>query len=362
MKFMGEIDDYESLIWTRRYQEPGEFQITALATEDTVSLLKNGFFVWVRGEAECAMIESVSLSETEEGAVVEASGRFTTALFDFRRIIGKPWRYRATAEKAFKALIEACSAIFSDDDGVTLKFADPPEGSTSIQLEATYRNLLSYLTRLAKSLAVGIRLRPDFTNKTMTFEAYAGKDTNVVFSTGYENLYSCEWEEDRQEYRNVCYVTAGKLDASPGDMDAFTALVVGEETSAGLLRRETRVESKASRQPDEDEAEYDEDGEILPIPEWQFLQIMREDGTKALEQDHIIAESAECEVDHEKPFVYGTDWDLGDTVILRRPEWELNERKRVVEVNIVCEQGKTTITPVLGDPLPETIEWEDSDG
>ena len=350
MKFMGEIDDYSSLTWTRKWQEPGEFSVTAIATPENVDLLKNGFFTWVRGEAECAFIESVVIKENNDGTTVEASGRFSTALFEYRRIKGTPYRYRARAEAGFRAMIQACTPIFSKEDGIGLILTEPPEGNTPVDLQATYRCLLSYLTRLAKMLAVGIRLRPDFVNKTQTFEVYRGKDTPVILSDLYDNLLNLEYSEERKDYCNLCYVIAGSEDER-------TIETVGDDTLTGLDRREILFESRASRQAEEDDPDADEDG---LIPEGRYRELLREDGRNELEK-HIVCESAECEVDYEKPFAYGVDWDLGDTVILRRRAWDLDERKRVSEISIVTEKGVTKVIPTLGDPLPETIEWEDSD-
>ena len=350
MLFMGEIDDYSSLTWTRRWQEPGEFSVTAIATHENVILLKTGFFVWIRGEAECGFIESVIIKENNDGTTVEASGRFAEGLFAFRRIKGTPYRYRARAEAGFRAMIQACAPLFAKEDGIGLILTEPPEGNTKVEMQATYRCLLTYLTRLAKMLAMGFRLRPDFVNKTMTFEVYKGEDTPVILSDRYENLLNLEYSEERKDYANICYVIAGSEDER--DIE-----IVGDDSLAGLDRRETIYESRASRTAEEDDPDADEEGEI---PEWRYRDLLREDGRNELE-NHIVNESSECEVDYEKPFVYGKDWDLGDTVILRRREWDLDERKRVSEVSIVTENGVTKVIPTLGDPLPETIEWEDSD-
>lgn len=341
MRFMGEIGDYSSLVWTPRFQEPGEFSVAALATEENCRLLTAGSFAWVRGEKECALIESIAIEEDEDGSEIQASGRFASALMDKRRIRGKPYTYAGAAEAAFAPLFSACMPLFSQEDGITFLLSDAPEGHTPVRFQATYRSLLSYVQRLCKTLGRGFRLRPDFSRRSMTFETYAGRTSPAVFSEAYENLLSASYSEERQDYANVCYV------GGSGDGEDRVFASAGDTSAAGFLRRECLLESSNSPPEGTGDGEYEEQ--------------LRQAGRDALAQEHAVYKSIACEVNAETPFRFGTDWDLGDDVRIRKSEWGIDERMRVTEISIVTENGITRVIPTLGQPAPEKIEWEDSD-
>ncbi len=43
-------------------------------------------------------------------------------------------------------------------------------------VQATYKNVLEYIIKMAKYAEIGFRVVPDFKKKTMTFETYKGID------------------------------------------------------------------------------------------------------------------------------------------------------------------------------------------
>ena len=341
MNYLGEIEDYQSLIWTTRWQEPGEFSLTCPATAMNVELLASGFFAWVRGEPECALVESVVLTEDEDSSTAEAGGRMASQLLAWRRIRGLPYRYSGRAGDALSRLTAACSPLVSPEDGIRLILAPAPEPGETVSFQATYRRLLTYLQRVCRLQGWGLRLRPDFTAKTLTLEAYAGESRpGVVFSDRFDNLGKAVFTRSREEYANVCF-TLGK----DGESDILET--VGAAKAQGLARREALLESSSSR----------EEGASMA----RFRAQLREQGEDALATQYAEVSSVECETDPLRPFAFGTDWRLGDVVTLRRSAWGLRESKRVTEVSVVREGGITTLAPVFGSPLPEKIEWEDSE-
>ena len=68
--------------------------------------------------------------------------------------------------------------------------------ATKITFQATYKNVLTYLSKIARYCELGFRVVPDFKGKKMTFETYKGIDRTtkqgtkprVIFSESYNNL------------------------------------------------------------------------------------------------------------------------------------------------------------------------------
>ena len=52
---------------------------------------------------------------------------------------------------------------------------------------------------------------------------------------------------------------------------------------------------------------------------------------------------------------YKVKWDLGDIVDIKNEDWNVISKQRIIEVKEIIEDGKKTITPGFGTPLPEVF-------
>lgn len=57
-----------------------------------------------------------------------------------------------------------------------LQIGEDTGDATKVQFQATYKNVLEYIIKMAKYAEIGFRVVPDFKKKTMTFETYKGID------------------------------------------------------------------------------------------------------------------------------------------------------------------------------------------
>ena len=57
LNFRGVMENQTSLIWTRKYFEPGIFELHAPITEDNLKLTQRGNLLWLKGAAEAGVIE-----------------------------------------------------------------------------------------------------------------------------------------------------------------------------------------------------------------------------------------------------------------------------------------------------------------
>ena len=81
------IDNYKSLIWTTRYYNHGDFEITIGVSPVTIQLLAVGNYIARDDDDNIGIIEKLDLkiTETNEQLLI-ASGRFLTQILG-RRII-----------------------------------------------------------------------------------------------------------------------------------------------------------------------------------------------------------------------------------------------------------------------------------
>ena len=236
MNFQGIIENQTSLIWDRRYDETGSFELHVPITNYTIRLLQMGSLVWKRGAVDAGIIESRHIEEDADTREIVASGRFLTAYMD-RRLIRPTFNFTGKAEVAMRTILTNAVAIPHVQLGTLRGITE------TIDFQATYKKLLSTEQKIAKQCQLGFRFRPDFTNKTITFEVYKGLDRSmaqsdrarVIFSEDFRNLNRAIFEENDQVYSNVCYV-GGK-----GEGSERVFVTVGDTTSTGLERREVFV-------------------------------------------------------------------------------------------------------------------------
>ena len=167
MMLQGVMEDQRSLIWTRKYFEPGNFELHAPITDSNLRLTKRGNLIWLKGYQEAGVIEDRTISESSSAREITAKGRFLSSYMD-RRLIKSTVNYSGTVEDAMRQLLAGVTAIPLVELGSRNGF---PE---TVSFQATYKNLLTYENKLAMASGIGFRFRPDFTGKRIFFETYKG--------------------------------------------------------------------------------------------------------------------------------------------------------------------------------------------
>ena len=84
LNFKGVIENHTSLIWTRKYYEPGNFEIHAPITEQNLRLLAKGNIISKRGSSEAGVIEDIENEESDLKNEITAKGRFLSSYMDRR--------------------------------------------------------------------------------------------------------------------------------------------------------------------------------------------------------------------------------------------------------------------------------------
>jgi len=337
MEFQGIIENQTSLIWTRKYFEPGVMEIHVPITNDSLWLTRKGNLIWMRGCNEAAVIEDRKLEESGRRNEITVKGRFLSSYMD-RRLIKGTVNFNGKVEVAMRQLLSGVTAIPRVRLGKLQGYEE------TVRFQATYKNLLSYEEKLAKSAGLGFRFRPDFDAKEIYFEVYRGKDrtsgqganNRVVFSENYNNLNNAIYRENDQLYKNVAYV------GGAGEGVARTIVQVGG--AAGLDLREIFVDARDLAQDDLTQEEY--------------IEALKTRGREKL-REAAASSSFECDTRADINFRYRENYDLGDVVTVRKKAWGITEEKRITEAREVYEYGGRKIEPTFGDSLPEAIDWSD---
>ena len=348
LAFLGIVEDQSSLLWTRRYDSPGDFELHCPITAANRALLTLGRLVTFRGAVEAGVVESIKLEESPTSRQMTVKGRFLSSYFDTRIVMP---RYKASnvyADDVMRTLVS--DLALSPIKKIPLLSVSPTPvfHDTSIaNIQITYKNLLTSLTKLAKEGGYGYRVTPDFTAKTLTFQIYKGvnhsdqqtANAQVVFSSENGNINSAAYEINNSLYRTNIFVGGQIIDDVRVVVDPFE-----DNELAGLDYRVTFLDA-SDVQYDGDDAAYERE--------------LQTRGRQKLLADYSNSEAFECTTTAVGEYVYKRDYDLGDIVTIRKDDWGVALHKRVTEVVEVYEHQLPTVSLTFGDPLPTSIDWED---
>lgn len=339
LNLLGITENQTSVTWTRKYYEPGTFRIYLPITQDNLNLYQLGNIVSFRGANDGGVIEDILLQSTDIDRIMRVDGRFLASYMD-RRLIRPTVHFSGYTEVAMRQMLTGAVAIPQVELGELQGFTE------TVEFQATYKDLLDYETKLAKSASMGYRFRPDFTEKIIYFEVYKGVDRSraqtdrafVEFSDKFDNLNKVTRRQNDQLLKNVAYV------GGQGQDEERVFVTVGDDSLVGLARREYYVDAR-------DLSPYE-------ITEAQYKANLRERGIQKL-KERVYSDSFECVATPTGNYEYKKDYDLGDIVTVRKSDWNVFTEMRITEVSEVYEYGTANIIPTFGTPLPESIDWED---
>lgn len=335
----GQIENQTSLIWTRKFFEPGTFELHAPITDENLELLQPGNIVGKKGSQEAGIIEDVEREESDIKNEITVKGRFLSGYMD-RRLIKTTVNFDGKIEVAMRQMLSSVVQIPLVELGSLNGFTE------TVRFQATMKNLMKIETKLAKTGAIGYRFTPDFINKKIIFDTYQGKDrtfrqtvnNRVIFSEDYNNLNNALYRYNDQNLRT--FVVVG----GEGEGSARKYVTLGG--GVGYDLRELFVDAKDIQSEGISTAEYE--------------QALYQRGQEAL-NEAIASESLECETEAAINFTYKEDYDLGDIVTIRKKKWGLYMNQRITELQEVYQYGSLTVVPTFGDPLPETINFNEDD-
>ena len=336
----GIVENFRSLIWLRKYYEPGTFELHVPLTETNLSLLGMGTIITKNESEEAGIIEDIRLSDDPEDREMIVSGRFLSSLFD-RRLVKNTFSFTGLTETAMHTLVNNVTSIPLVEDGTTHGYAP------TVTFQVTMKELLAVLTKLSKASGIGYRLYPDFANKKMIFQTYVGTDRSlsqsanerVIFSEGFQNLSGSEYTRNDQLLKT--YAVVG------GEGKGSNRVYVEVGGGTGLDLREVFVDAKDVRSDQFATTE-------------KYREALQQRGINKLTSS-IEAESIEFETIPNSNFIYKENYDLGDIVTVQKESWGIDIDYRVTEIQETYENGGMTVSLTLGNALPDRVEWEDEE-
>ena len=314
LNLLGMIDSFTSLLWTRRYNTCGEFELNCDLTKDNLALLQEENIIYKKDTTECGVISYIDYKlDTEGKEVIVCKGKFATTYLSRRIALGTSV-ITGTSENTIRTLVtnNIVSPTNSDRIKPNLSLGADNSYTDAITYTLDNKELLEDITNLATLGELG--LRTDFSpiNKTLTFNIYKGLDRSInqsvnnraIFSKEFENILEQEYTDSLDNYRNVAY---------------------GPSTSIGDIAGTERYE-----------VYVDKDLEV--------------ELSKRLK---VVTFSSK--VNLKSNIKYKTDFNLGDIVTCVSKKWGITINPRITEIEEIYEQDGFSINATFGNDIPTLI-------
>lgn len=301
---MAAVDVYQSAIFTRRYQEPGDFELYIPASEEMLTLLQSAAYVTRADDTRCAgILEKLTIEQSaENGDYLIASGPDLSAILN-RRIVWKQTTYSGYAEKVIRNLVTQAFIEPEEADRAVSNFelAEEIGLPEKIRVQYTGDYVGDAIAAICKTIKAGYRVNLDLARKKFVFELYKGTDRSydqdenafVVFSSNFDNLLASTYSNDKATEKNVAQVA--------GEGQGNERIKVSVGTVSGIQRREAFVNAS---QTSNNGGEFD----LLT-----YQSVLRENGVQKL-AELIPTEEIDGEVVPNYNYTLGKEYFLGDLV------------------------------------------------
>ncbi|MFD3261850.1 siphovirus ReqiPepy6 Gp37-like family protein [Paenibacillus lentus] len=330
---LGEIDDYESLQFTRRFYRSGEWEMHIALGKQNLEALQNDRVIVVGNDPEkCGIIIQRDIVQDEQGIeTLVVKGTTIGGVLNRRITVTDSYdRIRGSAETVMKHYIanHLTNSIYPDRNIPVFSIAQDLGRGKQTPWQTRFEPLDVVVQEIAEWCDIGWLVRLDFAMKKWVFDVLEGRNLTagqsvlppVIFSHEFDNIKSQQYMDSYLQYKNVGYA-GGK-----GEEEDRLIQLVG--SGAGLNRREVFLDCSSA----EDVLELVEMGE-----------------QKLAEHKQITTYNGQ--VLNTGSFVYQKDWDLGDRVTLQNKKWGLTMDSRIIEVKEIYEPA-SSLEIVLGDEIP----------
>lgn len=338
-KNVGVIDDFESLIWTDRYSEAGEFEISTYPNANVCSIAQNGYYLHLKESEHVMIIESLNITtDVEKGNRLIIGGRSLESILD-RRIVWGMAEVTGNVEECIRALIS--SNIIDAQNSRKISnfiFSESHDSSiTSKMMAAQYTgdNIYDVIKAICDEIDIGFKVVLADENN-FSFSLYNGIDRSynqsvrpyVIYSPSYENIINSSYLESTKDWKNAALIA--------GEDRAEQRKVTNIGTTTGLERREIFVDARDIQSEREDQTSYTDE---------EYLNLLKRRGLEQL-VEHTKIKAFEGDVETINSYKYGTDFFLGDIIQIQN-EYGYGSAMRVSEVVFSQDSNGINILPTF---------------
>lgn len=367
LQTVGMIDDAESKLWNKKFDDVGECEIYSPYTDELRDLLKRGNYVYrYDDDMACIITDVVITTGVEEGDYITATARDICTILSGRVVRWSTVFSGKVTDFVKRLLNENVIAPNSATakrkiDNFTLDETNFPRIPTTIEASAQTEDLLNLIIATCKSAGCGFRVSIDIGRRVFVFALQAGYDRStgangyVEFSPEFSNMTETSYTESNGNYKNVVYV-GYKLGNDSGL--ELMSVYRGDTEPSGIGRKEVYIDGTGtSREITLDElrlmypscyesngfvydstsskvavAQYDAGAEErkYTMTDTAYLRVIKRLGVEAF-SDYNESRGFVGSVDAADTYEYKVDYDLGD-IVLAKNRFGISAYAKIAEV------------------------------
>lgn len=319
------IDAPISVIWERNFYEPSFFQMQVAATKELFQLLQSSADLFLTSDidSEVMMIETVRLTTSQEsGDTITLSGRSAIAILE-RRVIRQQKTFTNVPPEQI-AFTLFTGNFKSDttfpDRSVSIINANTSGGtSTAISTQFTGQTVLEAIQSLAATVSKGLAISLTGNGASLVWRFLVGQNRpTVIFSENFETLTGSDYTFSTQNFATMAFV-GGEGEGTARTISQW----IRNFGAKGLSRREIWVDA---RDVSSNNGEIDSSA---------YVNLLSQRARQKL-TEHEIMRSFEGTLPDTSPYIYGTDYTLGDTVYVQN-RYSVKASAQVVSFTTVMD-------------------------
>ena len=326
------VDNYTSLVWTDRYSDVGEIEITFPYNKEMLDIFKPDNLCRIYLSEHVMIIEKVEIEVDDDGvSMVTINGRSMESVLE-RRVVIEKKEFKKSDEKLQAEGIDLNDPNIHEKAKVSLQnsvetlikenFIEPKNEKRKIprivfdkskdakilelMINETYEgdDILSIISDLCEDNNLGFKITLDYWHH-LNFALYYGTDRSykqdenehVIFSPYYDNLINSRYYFSNEKYANYMIVQVyTEEEAEALGVEPRIFVYTDSEEPSGFYRKEV----------------YHQRSDINKI-EMSYKKL-REKAKKKLTMDYKVEKAFDGEIVPEVLYMYQKDYFLGDKV------------------------------------------------
>ena len=366
---IGMIDESESILWNKKYDDVGYCEIYTPYSEAIHDLLRLGSYIFRYDDDMFCKIETVELTtNAETGNYIIATANDISKILGDRIVRWNTVFSGTVAEFIERVLIDNITNPAEAWRRISNFVVDDSNFSTlsvKTNMKAHTEDLLSIIRTTCKAAGYGFRVAFNIDTLQLIFKLYSGTDRAsaqadeyIEFSPEYGNIIASTYKEDISNYKNVVYIGYDELDGTRNLISMYKGEAQGLPEPTGEDRREIYLESEISREIEKEDmlkaypdavrkdgfyyadvegvqtaiavVEGEGEEEKIVSTNIMYLDMVRSVGWGAM-GGYSQTQEFTGDVDTTETYLYKTDYNLGDIVKVKN-DYGIEAEARITEI------------------------------
>ncbi len=337
--FLGLIDDYETLIFHRKFYSVGEFELHINIEKKNTELLQKENLVWFNNDKyKVGVILHREINLNEDGLQTLTVKGYTLKGMLSRRLIEPKIdgydRQEGNQEFIMKQFVYNNTINTSVNRIIPqIAIADNKGLGEFDRWRGRFENLTDKLQEVGEYSGLGWDLMLDIEKEKFIFDVFQGMDLTqrqssnppVTFSVDFHNIKGHNYIDSSINHKNLIYA------AGQGEEENRLIQQIGNV--AGIDRKE----------------------EFADLSSAEDINELKAEGQRVLDSLKEI-KSFESEIIDFGSFKLGIDYDLGDYVTIQNKKWNLTMDTQIIEIIETIDMDGYNIDLVFGNNIPTILD------